>query len=876
MNKLTIALLALATSPLLAAELACDWSESVSQQWIGRHFWQNSYRDWAQQNGRIEIVKPGGGRCAVVTTHSIDASKPFTLRTRMGVLASSHADGNGWGGFKLALRGGSLHLDHWKTQIINSHGTPAGLTATGQLFIDQVSVDAPTLKNLKDVRLTLEAVPEGTGVRLTLSATSGDQTVTLNRIVGFEHVTGPFALSSHNGEIGEKQRFAESKTNGSGTLAHWFDQLSAAGPAIIATPERQFGPIAFVHYLLASGTLRMNAQLPPLDMTYTTSITLEVQPEGGADWQLIATASYSEPSSTALFTVPHWPHKSDIPYRVTWAGIGFDGKPHTEHFGGIIQGEPTGKDVVLGSFNCMFPTGFPYVDSISRMEKIRPHILAFTGDQLYEGAGGYGCIFGPYEDARLNYFQHWFLHGMAFRDLLANSHSITINDDHDVFHGNIWGEAGKAADMTLQGAAAQQDSGGYKMGAPFVNLVQQGQCGHLAPSPSTAPVKQGIAPYYTDVRFAGISFAVLEDRKWKSAPQRVHADTEVYNGYFKDPNYAADTLHIRDMSKKADLLGERQEQFLESWAADWSDHTWMKVVVSQTAFTNAATDGLGNKEPWDRYADANFPLPGRWPTPAAAPSHDMDANGWPSVARDRAVHLMRKAFAPHITGDQHLGSMIRYGIESHDTASVAFCVPAATTGWSRLWMPEKPGDLDDNFLGHLDGADFIFDPKRYCGKFVDGQGNKFTMLAVANPYQQDRRQPAWYYDRQPGYGVVTFHRKSHDITMTAWPAWAGPDGEGDEGKPYPGWPLRIRQADNYDRPAAGYLPEVQLDDHPVVQVINDSTGEIEYTLRPAGQTFRPRVFDPEATYTLRTGDPDTNSWSLQPRLTPRHLHRFVR
>ena len=69
--------------------------------------------------------------------------------------------------------------------------------------------------------------------------------------------------------------------------------------------------------------------------------------------------------------------------------------------------------------------------------------------------------------------------GIAFRDLLANCHSITINDDHDVFHGNIWGESGKAADMTQQGAAAQQDSGGFKMVASFVNLVQQGQCGHL-------------------------------------------------------------------------------------------------------------------------------------------------------------------------------------------------------------------------------------------------------------------------------------------------------------------------------------------------------------------------------------------------------------
>ncbi|MDG2168184.1 MAG: alkaline phosphatase D family protein, partial [Opitutales bacterium] len=528
-----------------------------------------------------------------------------------------------------------------------------------------------------------------------------------------------------------------------------------------------------------------------------------------------------------------------------------------------IRAEPLKQDVVLGSFNCMHWTGYPYAGSVAQMQKIKPDILAFTGDQLYEGAGGYGIVTSPLEESRLNYFHHWFLHGLAFRDLLANTASMTINDDHDVFHGNVWGESGKAADMSKKGAAAAQDTGGYKMPPQFVNLVQQGQCGHLPPSPDTSPVKQGIETYYTDVRYAGVSFAVLEDRKWKSAPANIHTDTEVYNGYFKDPAYAKDTAHIRKVSANADLLGKRQETFLEQWAADWSEGTWMKCAVSQTVFATAATDGLNNDEPWDRYSDANFPTPGSWPANATNPSHDMDSNGWPQEARDRAVHLLRKAFAPHVAGDQHLGSAIRYGIDEHDSGSVAFCVPAASTGWSRLWMPNEPGAIEEDFIGNLDGADFAFDPRNYTGKFHDGQGNRFTMLATANPYKQNERNPTWFHDRNPGYGIVTFHRKSHDITMTAWPSYAGPGGSGEEGCPYPGWPITIQQSDNYDRSAQGYLPEVSLIESPVVQVINDSTGEIEYTIRPAGGSFRPRVFDNSATYTLRTGNPDTGSWNIR-------------
>ncbi len=862
MKALLTSLLLLVT-PVIAADLQCNWSEDVTQQWIGRHFWQNSYRDWAQANGRIEVVKPGGDRSAVITTHSLDASKAFKLTTQCGILEKAKAKQTGWGGFKLGLRGRWIHTEIWMNQMVTSHGTPAGITDDGTLFIGEVVKNSPKLTVLDHVALTLTAKPSGDDVELTLSAKSKTETKSLTAKLPAKLVTGMFALTSHNGPL-KSMVFTENKRNGNGTLAHWFDEFQATGDGVQETPERQFGPIAFNQFVTSSGTMRMNVQLAPLDIRYTQSLSLEVKQ--GSEWKKIADSRYNQPSSSALFNIPRWDTASDVPYRIVWQGTGFDGKPYTYHYGGTVKAEPLKRDVVLGSFNCMAWKGFPYAGCVEQMKKINPDILAFTGDQLYERAGGYGCISGPYEDSRLNYFQHWFLHGLAFRELLANTASMTINDDHDVFHGNIWGEAGKAADNTKKGAAGKQDSGGFKMYPEFVNLVQQSQCGHLPPSPNTAPVKQGIETYYTEVRYAGVSFAVLEDRKWKSAPKNIHTDTEVYNGFFRDPTYAADTAKVREVSAKAELLGKRQEQFLEEWAADWSEGTWMKCAVSQTVFNTGATEGLNIKLPWDRYHPNNFPMPGAWPSNASKPSHDMDANGWPAVARDRSVHLLRKAFAPHIAGDQHLGSMIRYGLEEHDSGSIAFCVPAASTGWARLWMPKTPGELDDSFIGQLKGDGFAFDPKNYCGKFLDGHGNKFTMLAAANPYKQTKRTPAFYYDPNPGYGIITFHRDSHDITLAAWPAWSGPGGKGDEGRPYAGWPLRVKQTDNYDRTAKGFLPTVELKGKPIVQVINDTTGEIEYTLRPAGKSFRPRVFDAAAKYTLRVGDPDTGKWSIQPGL----------
>ncbi|MGB2714969.1 MAG: hypothetical protein WBC51_12365, partial [Vicinamibacterales bacterium] len=44
--------------------------------------------------------------------------------------------------------------------------------------------------------------------------------------------------------------------------------------------------------------------------------------------------------------------------------------------------------------------------------------------------------------------------------------------------------------------------------------------------------------------------------------------------------------------------------------------------------------------------------------------------------------------------------------------------------------------------------------------------------------------------------------------------------------------------------------------NPVVQIVDERNGEIVYTLRIAGQRWRPHVFAP-GTYTVRVSDPDS-------------------
>ncbi len=273
----------------------------------------------------------------------------------------------------------------------------------------------------------------------------------------------------------------------------------------------------------------------------------------------------------------------------------------------------------------------------------------------------------------------------------------------------------------------------------------------------------------------------------------------------------------------------------------------MKTVLSQTIFANVATLP---KE--DATSDVIVPRlrilePGDYP-PDDIPVSDMDSNGWPQTGRNKALREMRRGFAFHIAGDQHLGSTVQYGIDDFGDAGYAFCVPAISNVWPRRWFPVQSGK------NQLPGA-----PK-YTGDFKDGFGNKITVHAVSNPYYTGKK-PSRLYDRATGYGIVRFNKSSRDILVECWPRWVDPSSK--NAKQYPGWPVRFNQEDNYKRKAHSWLPEVKLQgmQQTVIQVIEEKTDEIVYSLRISGDSFQPRVFK-SGSYTIKIGDPDKNKWEV--------------
>jgi len=108
----------------------------------------------------------------------------------------------------------------------------------------------------------------------------------------------------------------------------------------------------------------------------------------------------------------------------------------------------------------------------------------------------------------------------------------------------------------------------------------------ICPTHLTDAIERGIGVYYTTLTVGRISFAILEDRKFKSGPAAVLPEMDVRPNradHVSVPSYDPSMLDVPE----ATLLGERQLKFVRQWAADWRDCD-MKAVLSQTVLAGGA------------------------------------------------------------------------------------------------------------------------------------------------------------------------------------------------------------------------------------------------------------------------------------------------
>ncbi|MBI1898613.1 MAG: alkaline phosphatase D family protein [Acidobacteria bacterium] len=826
----------LAAAPAAAADFRSRLQRSVERPWIGPEYWSNPLQDWRLREGRIECITAGGDRNVFLLTHEAGGgSGGFTMRTRLGRLEQdTQRPGEGFAGFRTGVHG---HFRDYRDSAVYGIGLNAGISPDGRLFIGRLSEAAPRIAApLQNLELILEAFPTGNLYSLRLIARDAAGAVlgeTTRSDIQPEWITGGVALVCHSGHVPDtpEESLAVMAMNGihkpgserGGDVRFWFKDWELTGPKVAVHQDRAWGPILWAMYTCSRRVLKLTAQMAPLG---ETAEPVRLQVRRGSTWRTAATSRIDPMARTATFRVPEWDDTRDTPYRIVFR---LDGE-HT--FEGTVRKDPKDKaKIIVAGLSCNNDLGFPHSDVVRNVGHFAPDFLIFNGDQIYERVAGYGIERLPIERATLDYLRKWYLFGWEYRDLLRDTPAICMPDDHDVYHGNVWGAGGKKADGMGQPG---QDSGGYTQPAPWVNMVQRTQTSHLPDPHDPAPIDQGIGVYYCDMRVGGVSFAIIEDRKWKSAPKIAMPSAQIVNGWAKSPNYHA----ARDGDVAgAELLGERQMKFLADWAADWSDGVWMKSVVSQTIFANvvtlpppADTDAVTPKLPIEQ--------PGVFPKGEVKVA-DHDSNGWPQTPRNRALRAIRSALAFHIAGDQHLGSTLQYGVDTWNDASWAVCCPAIANIFPRRWYPPEPGQ------NRKPGA------PDYTGEFLDGFGNKVTVHAIFNP-SAVKFAPRQLQQRAPGYGIIEFDRTTRKITVAVWPRWIDATQPG--ARPVEGWPITIDQTDNGLNGARYALEAVKAAPGSILQVADQGANEIVYTYRMPGDSFTPKVFS-EGAYTVRVMDP---------------------
>ena len=234
-------------------------------------------------------------------------------------------------------------------------------------------------------------------------------------------------------------------------------------------------------------------------------------------------------------------------------------------FEGRIRRDPSGKnEIVVANLSC----------NSSRTAGGRPEIVANVMEQDPDL-----CVFlaATRPIATPSTPSGGLSSACSFGDIIRDRPTICIPDDHDVGHGNVWGESGK--NSTLPGSA----DGGYKFPVKYVNQVQRQQSWHLPDWPgSRAGESRHQRLFHADhrrrcgLRCAG-GIANLraaqraKSRRWGRGP----TTSTILN-----------TIQKRSTCPACNCLARARKSSSRNWAEDWTNAE-MKGVLSQTAFCGA-------------------------------------------------------------------------------------------------------------------------------------------------------------------------------------------------------------------------------------------------------------------------------------------------
>ncbi|BCO18823.1 hypothetical protein KUC3_16800 [Alteromonas sp. KC3] len=738
-----------------------DWDERFDGPFLGENVWANPMEDWEIKRGRAYCSSKKGCRNVHLLTHSIIQPEQGFI-TQVVVETDDTPFFNGGAGFNLGLRS---EIDEYRSNCFAQGGIKAGIRQN-LLFIGSKAVPIAVQPS---ILLKLVGEKQGNAVKLTLSAyhpRTKALIASIEKLESKELVKGNIAIAA-NTDFEDMPNSEEPEHHAGSRFS--FSNWTLEGAGISYDKRRIFGPIMWAMYTVnrisdgdqAKGDvnrheLNLTAVMAPLGTQDNNQLILAFYQNG--KWIESATATIDELSCSASFHIPDWNGNLHTRYKLIYRNVKKSGKNEYD-YEGAIKAEPVDRPLRMASLTCQNDYAFPYQPVVDNVLRYDADLLFFSGDQLYEHHGGYGIVRKPEKRAMLNYLRKYYQFGWAFRETMRHTPVVCLPDDHDVLQGNLWGEGGKPMDNLDEDVTASI-LGGYAEPANVVNAIHRTCVSHLPAPIDDTLGDYGIGTYYTTLNYAGVSFAILADRQWKSAPDVMdivvgETGQDEAPTYF-NPAFDSENLH---------LLGEKQEAFLTAWAEN-KPTNMLAAVLSQTVFAGIAT---------------HQPRPDRYL------KYDFDSSGWPASARNRAVSIMRKAKALHICGDTHLATLSQYGVHKPRDSNWAFCSPAIAAGWPRWWLPEDAG------------LPCVERPKHNMpntGNYRDAFGNDIYVYAVANPdVGESPNRYVKAHEKGSGFGTIEFDVSKQTYTVDAYRF--NVDISADSESPrFPGYPVTIYAKEN--------------------------------------------------------------------------------
>lgn len=715
-----------------------DFNRYNDRTWINEKLWPIPLEEWRIEDGRVECIGGIANMRLNLLTREVSGEGRFHISVDMGVLNEYEYDSDA--GLRIAIQDETD--DDIRSLCYFGHGINIGVSTEGFLFINERELSLPEGFDLSAFTLNVSAYSVSGSGTLDVLCTDKDGHSAHLESTGHDRFDGIISLVQNYAPAGYFNSHPK----------FWFDNLSLEGNNLVDRSENAFGPVLWSMYTLSKGALNLTAQFPPTGADDNRETELQVEENG--KWTTLATSSIEPDARIAPFRIDGWDASVNKSYRVLYRETYRDGSSKDFAYEGTIRAEPVDGTLTMGGLTCQNHVGFPYRPVVDNLAKSDPDILYFSGDQIYEGNGGYGIIRYPADRSILNYLGKWYLFGWTFGEVMKDRPTICIPDDHEVYQGNLWGAGGKQ--LTEEEWNADRDCiSGFVQPVEMVNVVIRTNCSHLPEPYDPRPMDNGILTYYTDLEYGGVDFAVVGDRIFKSGPENV-ATWSGRNDHMKEPPGNPSALDKPGLT----LLGGRQMKFLEDWVEDW-DGRQIKVLLSQTPFTYSTT----------HHGSERMYLEG-----------DLDSGGWPKTSRDSVIRLIHKCRAFHITGDQHLTMMVQYGTDAFRDAGWVFCTPAIAVGYPRRFLPDMLGWKVQNRPAHN---------LPNTGEYTDGFGNKNYVYAVGNPDDLDRHANRYTLSelKASGYGLIHFNENDRTVTCESI-RFLGDLSQPDKGN-FPGWPVTI-------------------------------------------------------------------------------------